>query len=106
MAFKIRPFSELIAMSKEKLDEALAPVRARSARARAAVATADLEEKMLTLERQIHEACADKDIDFDAVIRKINEYELAERKFKQITKLVADLFPPKKAARVEDGTDG
>ncbi len=37
MAFKVKPFAEVLAFTKEKLDEALAPIRARSARAKAAL---------------------------------------------------------------------
>lgn len=96
MAFKVRPFVELIAFTKEKLDEALAPIRARSARAKAELVSAKLEEQMVTLEREIHEACASKDIDFDAVVAKIDKYDLAERKRKQVEGLIADLFPGKK----------
>jgi hypothetical protein len=93
MAFKVKPFVEVIAMTKEKLDEVLAPVRARSAKAKAEMAQAELEEEMVTLERQIHEACASKDLDFDDIIEKIDEYELVERKSKQIRRLIAELFP-------------
>lgn len=93
MAFKVKPFVEVIAMTKEKLDEALAPIRARSARAKAEMSTAQLEEKMVTLERSIHEQCASKDINFDVVIANIDQYDLTERKLKQIKQLIADLFP-------------
>lgn len=99
MAFKVKPFVEVIAMTKEKLDEALAPIRARSARAKADMAQAKLEEKMVTLEREIHEACASKDIDFDQIIAKIDQYDLTERKANQIRKLIGDLFPDKVNAR-------
>jgi hypothetical protein len=93
MAFKVKPFAEVIALSKEKLDEALAPIRARSAKAKADMAQAKLEEKMVTLEREIHEACAEKDLDFDSIISKIDQYELTERKNEQIKELITDLFP-------------
>ena len=32
---KLKPFKDLIALSKEKLDEALAPIRARQVKAKA-----------------------------------------------------------------------
>lgn len=93
MAFKVRPFVEVVAFSKEKLDEALAPIRARSAKAKAEMAQAKLEEQMVTLEREIHEQCASKDIDFDSIIAKIDKYDLTERKRKQIDGLIRELFP-------------
>lgn len=96
MAFKVKPFVEVIAMTKEKLDEALAPIRARSAKAKADMALAKLEESMVTTEREIHEGCASKDLDFDSIIGKIDKYELTERKHKQIKQLIGDLFPAEK----------
>lgn len=96
MAFKVKPFVEVVALSKEKLDEALAPIRARSAKAKAEMAQAKLEEQMVTLEREIHEDCASKDIDFDKIISKIDRYELTERKSRQINDLIAELFPARK----------
>jgi len=95
MAFKVKSFREVLTLSKEKLDEALAPIRARSAKAKADLVSAKLEEQMVTLEREIHEACAAKDLDFDAIISKIDRYELTERKNKQVKALISDLFPEK-----------
>jgi len=96
MAFKVKPFVEVLAMTKEKLDAALAPIRARSAKAKADMASAKLEEQMVNLEREIHEGCAAKELDFDKIVDKIDKYELAERKLKQINGLIAELFPEKK----------
>lgn len=93
MAFQVKPFAEVIAMTKEKLDEALAPIRARSAKAKADMTVAKLEEEMVTLERQIHEACASKDLNFDSIVSMIDKYELTERKSGQIKALIGDLFP-------------
>jgi len=98
MAFKVKSFREVLAMTKEKLDEALAPIRVRSAKAKADMVSAKLEEQMLTLEREIHEACASKDLDFDCIIGKIDRYELMERKRKQIDTLIGQLFPSGRAA--------
>jgi len=95
MAFKVKPFEEVLKYTKEMLDDALAPIRARSAKAKADMVSAKIEEQMLTLEREIHESCASKDLDFDNIIAKIDKYELAERKRNQITKLIGDLFPGK-----------
>lgn len=93
MAFKVKPFAEVLKMSKDMLDDALAPIRARSAKAKADMITAKLEEEMINLERQIHEACAEKELDFDKIIGLINKFDLAERKSKQVNKLIVELFP-------------
>ena len=95
MAFKVKSFREVLTMSKEGLDGVLAPIRARSARSKADLYLAQLEEKMIGLEREIHEDCAQKDLDFDCIIAKIDKYELLERKTKQVDGLIAELLPAK-----------
>lgn len=96
MAFNVKPFKELIALSKEKLDEALAPVRARAAKAKANLEVAKLDEKMMSLESDIHKLCAEKDLNFDKIVDKIDEYDLAERRRNQVEKLVSEMFPEDK----------
>lgn len=93
MAFKVKSYKDLIALSKEKLDEALAPIRARSAKAKADLELAKLEEKMIGLEAAVQKLCAEKELDFDKIIAKIDEYDLMERRQKQVRTLIDDLFP-------------
>lgn len=93
MAFIVRPFREIISMSKEKLDEALAPIRARSARAKADLEIAKLDEKLVGVETEIHKLCAEKELDFNKISDKLDEYALAERRRDQITGLIKQLFP-------------
>lgn len=93
MAFKVKPFSEVVGLSKELLDEVLAPIRIRVAKAKAAMTIARYEEELVTIERQIYESCAARDINFDMVIGLMDKYELTERKTRQIAKIVDELFP-------------
>jgi Zn-dependent M32 family carboxypeptidase len=95
---QLKPLKELLKLTKEGLDEALAPVRARQIKASADVAVAKLEEKLLNLEREVTEACSKKDISFDLVLDKLDQYALTERRIKQFEDLVTQLFPatPKK----------
>lgn len=93
MSFKVKSFKEVLTLTKEKLDDAMAPIRVRSAKAKATLESSKLEEKMIGLEREVHELCASKDLDFIKIVGKIDEYELAERKLAQINGLIADLFP-------------
>lgn len=90
---KLKPFKEIIAMSKEKLDEALAPIRARQVKMQAELEVAKLDEKLVSLEAKVQELCAVKQIDFDAVIKALDEHGLAERRKKQLNKIVQELFP-------------
>jgi len=93
MAFKLKSFKELVSMTKEKLDESLVPLRVRAAKAKAESEVIKLEEKLITLETTINEKCAQKDINFTTVADLMDEYDLLERRLKQINDLVAALFP-------------
>jgi len=93
MAFKIKSFKELISMTKEKLDEAMVPLRVRAAKAKAEGEKVGLEQKMLELETKINDLCAQKELQFSKIADMMDEYDLAERRLKQIEKLVEQLFP-------------
>jgi hypothetical protein len=43
---KLKPFAEVIALSKEKLSEALAPIRARKVRSQAELEMAKLDDEL------------------------------------------------------------
>lgn len=93
MAFQIKPFKELITLTKEKLEESMIPLRVRSAKAKAEIIKVELETKLADLEMKINEKAAQKDIEFLKVIELVDEYELTERRLRQVTGLVTQLFP-------------
>lgn len=93
MAFQIKPFKTLVALTKEKLDEAMVPLRVRAAKAKAEGEVIKLEEKLITLETKINEACAKKELDFNAIGDMMDDYDLTERRLVQIRDLCTALFP-------------
>lgn len=90
---KLKPYKEIIAMSKEKLDEALAPIRARQVKGQAELEMARIDEQIVSNEARIQEVCAQKSINFTELIRLMDEHAIAERRKKQYGKILADLFP-------------
>lgn len=90
---KLKPFAEIIAMTKEGLDIALAPIRARQVKMKAELEMAKIDEQLVTTETKIQELCCSKDINFDSLIIKLDECALAERRKKQFQKIVNELFP-------------
>lgn len=90
---KLKPYAELIALSKEKLDAALAPVRARQVRTQAELEMAKLDEQLISTEAKIQELCAQKQIDFAQLLRYMDEVALAERRKKQYEQILRELFP-------------
>lgn len=90
---KLKPLKELLAMSKEKIDEALAPIRARQVKSKAELEMARLDEKLISSETKIFEHCAKKEIDFDMIICEMDSYALNERRKNQLAKIIEELFP-------------
>lgn len=92
---KLRPYKELIAMSKEKLDEAMAPIRARQVQAKADLEMSKIEADILTKETQVQEMCIEKDVNLNALIDKLDSIALLERRKVQFDKVLKQLFPSK-----------
>jgi len=90
---KLKPFKEIIAMSKEKLNEALAPIRARKVKTQAEMKKSEIDEKIVIIETEIQEMCSDKDINFDNLFEKLDKIALLERRKKQYDKVLSELFP-------------
>lgn len=90
---KLKPFKEIIAMSKEKLSEALAPIRARKVKSQAELEMAKLDDELVRLEADITESCAKEDIDFPKLLDKLDKVALLERRKKQYQKVLSELFP-------------
>lgn len=90
---ELRPFKELIAMSKEKLNEAMAPIRAKQVQSQAQLEMAELEGKILTLETEAQELCIEKKIEFPKLFDKLDEIALLERRQEQYKKVLGQLFP-------------
>lgn len=93
MPMKLTPYKKLLTMAKEAVDASLAPVRARAAKKQAELEMAKLDEKIATLESEINQECAKKDLNFDAIIRKLDDLALAERRKAQFEKITNELFP-------------
>lgn len=90
---KLKPFKELLSLSKEALDAALAPMRARQVKAQAELEMAKLDERIVSIEAETQELCAQKTIDFPKLLAKLDEAALIERRQKQYKKVLAELFP-------------
>lgn len=94
---KLKPFAEILAMSKEKLAEALAPVRARKVRSQAELEMAKLDDEIIRLESEVQEQCSKEDINFPSLLDKLDKAALLERRKAQYEDVLSQLFPTKKA---------
>lgn len=92
---KLIPYKKLLAMGKEAIEASLAVVRANSAKKKAIYEMAKIEEMVANDEKTIQELCSAKELDFNAIIKKIDDIELLELRKKRFEKIVAELFPEK-----------
>lgn len=90
---QLKPFKELIGLSKEKLDEAMAPIRARQVRLQANLEQSKLESDIVTKETQVQEMLTSKTVDFPKLMDKLDEIALLERRKEQYNDVLAQLFP-------------
>jgi hypothetical protein len=90
---KLKPFAEVIALSKEKLSEALAPIRARKVRSQAELEMAKLDDELVRLESDVQEMCAKEEINFPNLLDKLDKAALLERRKQQYEKVLSELFP-------------
>lgn len=90
---KLKPFAEIIALSKEKLAESLAPIRARKVRSQAELEMAKLDDELVRLEADIQEQCAKEDISFPSLLDKLDKVALLERRKAQYEDVLSQLFP-------------
>lgn len=93
MSFTLKPFAEILSMSKEKLAIALAPIRARKVRSQAELEMAKLDDEMVRLESSLQEQCAKEDISFPSLLDNLDKMALLERRKKQYKKVLSELFP-------------
>lgn len=94
---ELKPFKQIIAMSKEKIDETMAGPRARRIKAQAELERAELENEIESLKAGIEEMFADKDahknFTFKPLMEKLDKLALLERREKQYAKVLKQLFP-------------
>ncbi len=90
---KLKPFKEIIGMSKEKLNEALAPIRAKKVKTQAEMKKSEIDEKIVVLESEVQEMCSVQSINFDDLFERLDKIALLERRKKQYDKVLSELFP-------------
>jgi hypothetical protein len=86
-------YAALIRMSKDLKEAALAPFRVREMRSKAHLEITKLESAIAEKESEITTAQGAYPIDFDLVIKRLDEKALIERRLKQFREIVTLLFP-------------
>lgn len=90
---KLTAYKKLLTMGKEAVDSVLAPVRAHSAKKKAELEMAKLDERIATLQSELTVTCSEKEINFDKIIDKLDDIALSERRKEQFQKILEEMFP-------------
>ncbi len=90
---KLTPYKKILGMAKEKLQETLAPVRAMEMRKKAELEMCQIESKMIELDQKQQEACSEYPVNFDKLIKIIDEQGLLERRKNQYSQIIVQMFP-------------
>ncbi len=69
MNIQLKSFAELLKLTKEGIDDALAPVRAATAKAKANLKVAQLDEQIAAAEKAVQEMASRKELDLDGIAR-------------------------------------
>lgn len=90
---------KMLGMTKEGLNSAMAPIRAKQVKAQAELEMSKIEAELLEKETEIQELCTENTIDFPKLIDSLDEMALLERRMEQYTEVLKQLFPVVKATK-------
>lgn len=92
---KLKPYAEIIKMTKDAIDAAKAPLRAMQMKKKAEGEMLEIDQKLMDLDVKIQDLSSAHPIDFDALIRVADEQALLERRKAQFGKIIKEMFPEK-----------
>lgn len=90
---KLVSYQDALKMGKEKLKEALIPIRVNRARKQAELEMCKLEEDIAVKEAELHEECCKEEVNFARIIDKQDALALLERRKRQYQKILEEMFP-------------
>jgi hypothetical protein len=93
MAYKLKPYEQLVALTEDELAKELAPNRSALGKKRAELKLAEIDEEIVGLERDIAEAATSKDLDLDDICESIDQIELLQLRQTRIKDIIKQLFP-------------
>lgn len=85
-------YQDVLVLCKEKIQEKMAPLRAREMRKQGELEICKLETLISTKEQAIQEAASEYPINFTKVLDAIDELQLTERRKEQFEKIIEELF--------------
>lgn len=90
---KLMSYKEALKMGKDKVREALVPVKVNRARKQAELEMCKLDEQIANKEAEISEECCAEEVNFARLIEKQDDLALLERRKAQYKKILDEMFP-------------
>jgi 3-isopropylmalate dehydratase small subunit len=90
---KLTPYKEILSMKQDDKDALLLPIKINTAKKQAELTVAKIEEKIATLENEITTLSSSPELNLEKIADKFDELGLIERRKKQFTQIITELFP-------------
>lgn len=87
------PYKQILAMTKEAVQQALLPIRVVEMKKKAELEMATIDGKLVEMEQKIQEVCSKYPVDFNKLIDSLDEKALLERRRKQFEQIISEMFP-------------
>lgn len=85
-------YKDVLVQAKEKIKEAMAPLRAREMKKKAELEVCKLESLIAEKEQKVQELSSEYPIKFDELIDAIDELDLTKRRKEQFEEIIEELF--------------
>lgn len=85
-------YKDVLLLCKEKVKEAMAPLRAREMRKKGELEICKIDSDILEKEQKIQEYASEYPINFDRLIDALDELELIRRRKEQFEKIIEEMF--------------
>lgn len=85
-------YKDVLILCKEKVKEAMAPLRAREMRKKGELEICKIDSTIAEKEQTIQELASEYPINFDKLIDALDELELTKRRKEQFEKIIEEMF--------------
>ncbi len=85
-------YKDVLILCKEKVKEAMAPLRAREMRKKGELEVCKIDSLIAEKEQKIQEHASEYPINFDKLIDALDDLELIKRRKEQFEKIIAEMF--------------
>jgi hypothetical protein len=90
---KLKPYSEVLKMSKEEIKELMIPIRAKQTKKQIELKLYEIEEEIMRNEANVQNICSRYPLEIEHLIDAQDTLALMDRKHKKLQQMLDELFP-------------